>query len=695
MRKWLKELVSEYLEVIASLEDTPVGWAEAERWSDWMKSQWADHGMQTLKQQRNLMTDVRNALKQQLGEDHMALEYMNFTKAEWTQINEPIDQQVATRNENQGLIDNPDAIVEKATALLSSREWADVAAALAVLTGRRSSEILATARLYPKTDYSVTFTGALKRRGEEQTLSFEIPTLAPAQLVIEALNKLHEWVDTKGMSAAAVNQRYGEAVACACDRHFLGLVPLRSGRDNLYTHLFRTIYARIATHWYAPPNVADIEFMAAIQGHYQILDEQNPELRRSLVSSRHYNDYKIGDGNGNIDGRQGIKLTTPGVSVLEIFAKQQHKSLDINMDIQTSAGAVTSTSVTEPIAMGSQQMTATAEIEPVIEKPKRQQSTLRYHRDERARWIKVLDALCSNCPNQLDKMTALLQWTEKHLLGADLPEDAVASNETSNSSSEPALEITKDLAQPVQESELLPAKSTISDLATGIAFLTKEIETARTRSTQLEQEGEQLTLEADGYQQQLQQLQRDNEQLRVEVAQLQQSQIQLEPLLRLLQGVQQTPTMLSPTPMTSASTPPLSSTEISVTSGERTAATVLQPQMRSQHRVTERLSPEVQASQPEPKSSNRSGSTETKVNQIIDAIIAYNNQPEHTHTQKWAISIPVVKDLGKQVGATYQAAIQRVFTLREQEIAAHHAQHGLGKYHNRGKQGNITQFIHL
>jgi hypothetical protein len=117
--------------------------------------------------------------------------------------------------------------------------------------------------------------------------------------------------------------------------------------------------------------------------------------------------------------------------------------------------------------------------------------------------------------------------------------------------------------------------------------------------------------------------------------------------------------------------------------------------MRSQHKVTEHLSPEVQASQPEPKNSSRSGSTETKVNQIIDAIIAYNNQPERTHAQKWAISIPVVKDLGKQVGATYQAAIQRVFTLREHEIAAHHAQHGLGKYHNRGKQGNITQFIHL
>ena len=680
MRKWLKELVEQYLKEVANLEETPDGRAEAKQWSQWMKSQWVAHGMKTLKQQRNLMTDVRNAIKQQLGEDHIALESMNFTKAEWTQINEPIDQQVATRNENQGLIAHPDAIVAKATALLSSREWADVAAALAVLTGRRSSEILATARLYYKTPYSVTFTGALKRRGEQQTLSFEIPTLAPASVVVEALNKLHGWVDTKGMNAGAVNQRYGEAVARACDRHFCDLVPLRSGRDNLYTHLFRTIYARIATHWYAPPNVADIEFMAAIQGHYQVLDEQNPELKRSLVSSRHYNDYKIGDGQGNIDGRQGIKLSEPGVSVIEIFARQQPKNLARDVNSHATAPAVAKVNTTESIVMESEQMSATTKTEPETEKPKRQQSQLRYHRDEHERWLKLLDALCPDCPNQLDKMTALLQWAETHLLGADLKEVAVVSKNRSTSRSEQALEVTAAPAMPDQPSELLSTSGAIADLATGIAFLTKEIETARTSITQLKQERQQRLREVDEAQQQLQQLQHDNEQLRSEVAQLQQSQTQLQPLLRLLQGVQQTQGAISPTPVTSATNQPITSTKASVSPDNGTASRVPQQKTRAQK---------------EPKSSNQNDSTEAKVNRIIDAIIAYNNAPELTHAQKWAISIPIVKDLGKQIGATYQAAIQRVFTQREQEIAAHHAQHGLGKYHNRGKLGNITEFIHL
>ncbi len=62
-----------------------------------------------------------------------------------------------------------------------------------------------------------------------------------------------------------------------------------------------------------------MEFRAAIQGHYQILDEKNPELRRSLAAGRNYFDYKISDGAGNIDGRLGIKLHLFDVKVIEQF----------------------------------------------------------------------------------------------------------------------------------------------------------------------------------------------------------------------------------------------------------------------------------------------------------------------------------------------------------------------------------------
>ena len=215
MRKWLQKLVDQYLSAIAALQDTPEGRAEAQVWADWMKDQWANHGLKALKQQRNLMTDVRNAIKQQLGTEHFALESMNFTVDEWIQINQSIDDQVANRNEHQTLLDPKavNALVTRAVKLLASREWADIAAGLAVLTGRRSAEILATAQFEYKTPYSVTFTGALKRKGETQQLSFEIPTLAQAEYIIKALDKLRQIVDTEGMNNTDINQKYSDAVA--------------------------------------------------------------------------------------------------------------------------------------------------------------------------------------------------------------------------------------------------------------------------------------------------------------------------------------------------------------------------------------------------------------------------------------------------------------------------------------------------
>jgi hypothetical protein len=40
---------------------------------------------------------------------------------------------------------------------------------------------------------------------------------------------------------------------------------------------------------------------------------------RSYSASRHYNDYYVAGSNGNVDGRQGVRLGEPGVQLLEVF----------------------------------------------------------------------------------------------------------------------------------------------------------------------------------------------------------------------------------------------------------------------------------------------------------------------------------------------------------------------------------------
>lgn len=107
-------------------------------------------------------TDTRNAVKA-LNPHRVALELMNFTTEQWREMNNPASDAVENRNENQKLIKNPDAIVSKAIELLSSKDWAEVAAGIVVCTGRRSSEVLATASFEPKTEYFALFKGQLKR----------------------------------------------------------------------------------------------------------------------------------------------------------------------------------------------------------------------------------------------------------------------------------------------------------------------------------------------------------------------------------------------------------------------------------------------------------------------------------------------------------------------------------------------------
>lgn len=324
-RAWLENLIKdEVLPAVEHSEPTDRGIARLKALNEDLRNIWSERGFTTLIQQQSLMDSLRRAIKDHLGENHFSLNYIKFSTDEYIEINNIKQSRVQQRNEDVKFIDDPNRIVGKAIELLSSPEWSDLAAGLAVVTGRRCAEILSTALFEKASDWSVIFTGALKRRGETQILSFEIPTLAKSDLVIRALANVRKALpDAIAMDARTVNSKYEPSVIRASDRHFDGLVPLRAGKDNLYTHLFRAIYATIATFWYCPPNVNDVEFRAAIQGHYQILDEQNPELKRSIATSRHYSDYEIADGviAAHCGKRKGVKLGNPGVTVIETFKK--------------------------------------------------------------------------------------------------------------------------------------------------------------------------------------------------------------------------------------------------------------------------------------------------------------------------------------------------------------------------------------
>ncbi len=333
--KWLRELISSRLPEILAEQDPN----KIKEWDHSIKEFMCARGLIEPRQQKDYWTDIRNAIST-MDSEHPALSLVGLTTQQWITINNSDRDKL--QNRTTKLINNPDAVVARAIALLDSPQWAEITAGLATVTGRRCSELLQTAQFAYHSPYSVIFTGAAKRKNESTPLKFEIPTLAPAPFVIDAISRLRELRPTDGLNLKQINQKYEEAVANACHRHFQDLVPTRDGKDNLYTHIFRAVYATIAAHWFCPTTVPVLEFRARIQGHFFLIDETDETKRHSVATQRHYFDYQIGDGKGNLDGRLGIKLSQPDVQVIDPF-QQLHANDASNSS--TSSDSSTSESL--------------------------------------------------------------------------------------------------------------------------------------------------------------------------------------------------------------------------------------------------------------------------------------------------------------------------------------------------------------
>lgn len=280
---------------------------------------------------RNPMTDTRNAIRARLAVtegngwrnphtqeyEHLALRYMNFTEEEWVRIMGDSQERFHQRLEEQQLIQEPDVLVQRAKALLQGEQWYELALGLAIATGRRSTEILKTAKFYPKTLHTVTFEGQLKKR-DFLMKPYEIPTLVPADLVLSAWERLRLLLDCSMLEYDEVNNRYGSVVRAFANERLRGLIPLRSSKEFVTTHLNRCVYGRLCVYYFAPSSVPDITYMATVYGHYWSEGEvEDPQ--RNYQSTLHYYDYMVGDGQGHVDRRQGIRLGEPGVLVLEKF----------------------------------------------------------------------------------------------------------------------------------------------------------------------------------------------------------------------------------------------------------------------------------------------------------------------------------------------------------------------------------------
>jgi hypothetical protein len=323
---WLQQALTDLLPQVWNLTKESPGWQDiASNWAAQIDRLFEQKKLTTPGQQKNRRTDIANALRT-IDPNHPVIPFVLLPSEVYTQLNNEQASRLNARENKFFSTKQADELVERAIALLESDEPDEVAAGLAVLVGRRISEILISG-FKPKTAYSLLFSEAVKRRGEVG-MEFEIPTLAPADRVLEAIDHLKQvWSidDLKALDLPdnhlkrRINARYS-GVPHACRQHFADLVPGREAENDdgerLYTHLFRAVYAEIATYYYKPEWVPDHRFKAEIQGHFKLTDDGQKIPNYS--ARQNYDDYLIRD---RTSGTPGVKLGMPGVQILEVFQK--------------------------------------------------------------------------------------------------------------------------------------------------------------------------------------------------------------------------------------------------------------------------------------------------------------------------------------------------------------------------------------
>ncbi len=323
---WLEQALTDLLPQVWDLTTQSPGWEEiASNWAARIDHLFEQKKLTSPGQQKNRRTDIANALRT-IDPNHPVIPFVLLPSEVYTQLNNEQASRLNARENKFFSTKQADELVERAIALLTSDEPDDVAAGLAVLVGRRISEILISG-FKPKTAYSLLFLEAVKRRGEVG-MEFEIPTLAPADLVLGAINHLKQvWTidDLKALDLPdnhlkrRINARYS-GVPHACRQHFADLVPGREAENDdgerLYTHLFRAVYAEIATYYYKPDWVPDHRFKAEIQGHFKLTEDGQKIPNYS--ARQNYDDYLIRDRS---PGTPGVKLGMPGVEILQVFQK--------------------------------------------------------------------------------------------------------------------------------------------------------------------------------------------------------------------------------------------------------------------------------------------------------------------------------------------------------------------------------------
>jgi integrase len=156
----------------------------------------------------------------------------------------------ATSQRNQEKISNPRQVallplLREYQRLLQSNDLYELAIALSGVTGRRFSEVIAKGQFESAGEYKLAFTGQLKTNDSS---SFEIPTLFPAQQILKAIarfRQIPEIADVKEETIQVLNNKFNPTINNRIYQLFQekGLIPPLEGETKVTIHNLRALYS--------------------------------------------------------------------------------------------------------------------------------------------------------------------------------------------------------------------------------------------------------------------------------------------------------------------------------------------------------------------------------------------------------------------------------------------------------------------
>lgn len=210
-----------------------------------------------------VITEYRNTIKQS-NPDHIALAFFKLPKAEYSKRRTEYRIAVKAAITDKRPYYNDIGMIAVARELIGTDSYLNVAMGLCLLTGRRPSEILLTAKFkeVKGLDNAVVFSGQLKTKDSELSRdNYLIPVLAPDKEIIAALGKLRNMrnfseleTDSGKTLAQKINSKTAKSQNQSVARYFGAFLPdwqNNEGKtEKVKPYNLRQVYLDICYRWF-------------------------------------------------------------------------------------------------------------------------------------------------------------------------------------------------------------------------------------------------------------------------------------------------------------------------------------------------------------------------------------------------------------------------------------------------------------